>query len=1162
MLSVRRGTRGLTTCGVPVPPHVGAKPQVDKTARSSARKNASLFHAKVKTRIACWNVRTLGRLSEQSEKLLGLVQTMEEKKIELMALSETRWTGQGVERIKNKTFIYSGADKDRNYGVAIALSNQARRSWEEAGSVFHPVSERILRIRIKTHFGHASIIAVYAPTNPTTPSDATVSDAFYQQLQTTLAAVPVRDMVIIMGDLNARVGSDNAKWKSVMGCHSPDQRNENGERLLDFCACNDLVITNTCFPHKTIHKCTWFRNGDRTRPGRMIDYVLVNRRFRTSILDTRTFRKTHVESDHELVVSTVRFKIKAKRMQNTGLRKRQTCGLPMGSKIIFRTTLHASLPSQPTENENVEEVWRTLKSALNEAQETLPELPRRQEKEWVTEELRNLSRKKREAWQRMWQSDGPHPNNTALRDQYKHYCKLTRDAAERARNKWWSDRAAEAEKRAQVAEREGQGGSLIKELRLLKSHFTKASAPSLLAKDGGSSVTSDEDKCKRWVEHFEEVFNCGTSVSEAVLEELPVINPREDGDVPILAGDELGTPLTEEEIKVAVSQLRSGKAPGEDGITAEILRLGGESVVQWLKHLADRVWSEEGIPKDWKKSLVVPLHKKGTRTVCDNYRGISLLSIPSKVICRAILNRIKPRVELQLRESQCGFRKGRGCADQLFSLRVMMEKAREYHRPLYMCFIDLRKAYDSVDRAALWELLQRTYSLPQKLIAIIRAFHEHSTAAVRAYGKVSEEFEVTSGVRQGCVLAPTLFNMYFDAVIHMALEQHRSLGRGIVMLYQPEGMLVGNRRFNCRTLISDLEYADDMTLVAASWEDLKAMLQSLDEKCQQMGLTISTKKTKTMAVLPSGDSVREQFPRPEAITLRPDSDPVKVVSNFEYLGSTMSDDCSLNAEVEARISKASRAFSSLSRILWYQRKIKQQTKIHLFNSVIVPVLTYGLESVALSMPHQNRLQSFVMRCLRIILGISLREEKRSTEIRKVAKQQRMSSVLMRKRLCFVGHVERMKDERVPKKLLVCAPEHGKRSAGGQRLRWSDVLTRDLTRCGLDQCWREKALERDSWRQDIAVRTEKLNAEDEKEEQHRKDEKRRRRVESQMQSEAALACDWPGCTFQAVNRSGLINHQRQSHSTPQLTPCPYCGREIRHQGLHNHKRFCKARPAVN
>ena len=93
----------------------------------------------------------------------------------------------------------------------------------------------------------------------------------------------------------------------------------------------------------------------------------------------------------------------------------------------------------------------------------------------------------------------------------------------------------------------------------------------------------------------------------------------EESDVPILAGEELGTPLTEEEIMVAVSQLRSGKASGEDGITAEVLRLGGESVVQWLKHLADHVWSEKAIPKDWKKSLVVPLHKKGTRNVCDNY---------------------------------------------------------------------------------------------------------------------------------------------------------------------------------------------------------------------------------------------------------------------------------------------------------------------------------------------------------------------------------------------------------------------------------------------------------------------------------------------------------------------------------------------------------------
>ena len=139
----------------------------------------------------------------------------------------------------------------------------------------------------------------------------------------------------------------------VIGSHSPDQHNENGERMLDFCAHNDLVVANTCFPHNTIHKCTWFHNGDHTHPGRMIDYVLVNRHFRIIILDTRVFCNTHVESDHELVVSTIHFKIKAKRVWNTGLRKlkRQACGLPLEMRIRFKATLVAALPSQPTEED-------------------------------------------------------------------------------------------------------------------------------------------------------------------------------------------------------------------------------------------------------------------------------------------------------------------------------------------------------------------------------------------------------------------------------------------------------------------------------------------------------------------------------------------------------------------------------------------------------------------------------------------------------------------------------------------------------------------------------------------------------------------------------------------------------------------------------------------
>ena len=152
--------------------------------------------------------------------------------------------------------------------IYVALSH-VYSSWEAAGSVFSPISERILSIRIKTHLSYATIIAVYAPTNPTNPtSEACVpSDSFYDNLQATLSSAPQKDMIIIMGDFNARVGSDSNQWKAVIGPHGLGVSNENGKRLLDFCSANQLIVTNTWFQHKPLHQATWYRNGDCSRPG-------------------------------------------------------------------------------------------------------------------------------------------------------------------------------------------------------------------------------------------------------------------------------------------------------------------------------------------------------------------------------------------------------------------------------------------------------------------------------------------------------------------------------------------------------------------------------------------------------------------------------------------------------------------------------------------------------------------------------------------------------------------------------------------------------------------------------------------------------------------------------------------------------------------------------
>ena len=315
-------------------------------------------------------------------------------------------------------------------------------------------------------------------------------------------------------------------------------------------------------------------------------------------------------------------------------------------------------------------------------------------------------------------------------------------------------------------------------------------------------------------------------------------------------------------------------------------------------------------------------------------------------------------------------------------------------------------------------------------------------------------------------------------------------------------------------------------------------------------------KTKSLAVLPPDDPATES---PVPIHLFPEGEPIDVVSHFQYLGSIVQDNCGMNTKTNSRISKASSAFQSLSRILWHQCKIQTRTKVIVLNSVILPTLLYGLESCVLLEPFVRHLESFVVHCLRIILGISVRQKKRHTTIRKMAKHQGISSLLTKRRLHFLGHLSRMSEDRLPKQLLVSATVGGKRTAESQKRRWSDLVANDLKQCNLSRSWREQAQERDSWRATIRRRVELLNKQAEDKEKACKDEQKRRQQQHLVVSESALHCSHPGCSFQARNQAGLTNHQRQRHFTIQMIQCQYCHQTFHQQGLHNHQCFCQSRP---
>ena len=208
------------------------------------------------------------------------------------------------------------------------------------------------------------------------------------------------------------------------------------------------------------------------------------------------------------------------------------------------------------------------------------------------------------------------------------------------------------------------------------------------------------------------------------------------------------------------------------------------------------MWSGGEVPQQWKDATIKVLYRKSGRSNCNTYRGISLLSDVGKVLIKIVANRLSDYCEAHgiLPDEQCGFQPERSTVDMLLVVRRLQELARRRRIPLYMCYVDLQKAYGSVDRELLWKVLVRA-NVPEEMITVIRQFHDGMQARVRMDDEeLSDWFEVTQGLRQGCVLSPLLFNIFFVAAIDVVLVRFSEYGtilNDLVYLEEEAGVGAG-----------------------------------------------------------------------------------------------------------------------------------------------------------------------------------------------------------------------------------------------------------------------------------------------------------------------------------------------------------------------------------
>ena len=448
---------------------------------------------------------------------------------------------------------------------------------------------------------------------------------------------------------------------------------------------------------------------------------------------------------------------------------------------------------------------------------------------------------------------------------------------------------------------------------------------------------------REWHDHFFSVFNSKHYTTNTFCD-FSTGCELDDDDC-----SSLEDPISENEIKAAIQGLKNKKAPGPDGLINEFYKESEGIIMPFLLKFFNHLFDNGLFPNEWTLSVLQPLHKKGDINIPDNYRGISLLNVCSKVYSSVLNRRLTDFVEDNdiLGEEQAGYRCNRSPIEQIFTLYAIISKQLIRHRKLYVAFIDFKKAFDGISRVKLW-LVLRKLGIKGKMLDALKNMYKSVKTKVRFKGNFTDYFDCPNGLKQGEICSPIIFSLF----IHELTKEMRKYGR--------HGIQLCPDIFHVLILL----FADDVALISDSVIGLQNQLNILSKISRKLDLIVNLDKSNIIVFRNGG-----HLSNVEKWTF--EGNKLTVINSYKYLGIYLSTRLSFTTTFEDLAARGKKGVIGILRALWTIGDHTPSVFFKLFDSQIQPILTYGAEIWGLT-KNQEIIERVHLFAIKKFLGVHIK----------------------------------------------------------------------------------------------------------------------------------------------------------------------------------------------